>query len=112
MIYYGTDKIEVVYFYLNDESQRHFITMEQDSDENIFYVRTCCNVDWEWKFEYTTSNYEMIKHAILDAIFDSEDMHDLLYILDEIFEEGFNEIVIFDECDCDCENGCNHCGCK
>ena len=115
MIYNGTEKAELIWFYQNeDKNDRHFIIMEQDCDENVFYVRTCCNSDWEWKFYYTASNYEMVKHAIFDAGFDCEDMMDYLYALDEIFESIFDEIVIFDncDCDCDCENGCNHCGCK
>ena len=114
MIYCGTEKVELIYFHLDeDENNRHFITMEQDADANVFYVRTCCDLEWEWKFAYTATHYEMVKHAIFDAGFDSEDMHDFLCNLDEIFEEIFDEIVICD-CDeaCDCDNGCNHCGCK
>jgi hypothetical protein len=113
MIYCGTDKVELIYFHLDeDKNERHFITMEQDADENVFYVKTCCNPEWEWKFAYTAGNYEMVKHAIFDAGFDSENMENMLYELDEIFEEYFEEIVMLDECNCDCENGCNHCGCK
>lgn len=117
MIYNGTDKVELIWFHLDeDESERHVITMEQDCDENVFYVRTCCNPGWEWKFYYTVDNYEMVKHAIWDNGFDSEDMDEMLWNLDACFEEIFDEIVIWDECDCDgacdCETGCNHCGCK
>ena len=113
MIYNGTEHVELIWFHLDDDiDERHMIMVERDSDENVFYVKTCCNPEWEWKFAYTAGNYEMVKHAIFDAGFDSEDMEDMLYELDEIFEEYFEEIVIWDECNCDCENGCNHCGCK
>ena len=117
MIYYGTEKAEMIYFYNeNYENDRHFIMMERDSDENVFYVRTCCNRDWEWKFYYTVSNYEMVKHAIFDVGFDSEDMADVLWNLDEMFDEIFEEIVVWDEHECngncECDNGCEHCGCK
>lgn len=114
MIYYGTEKEEFIYFHLeDDEDDIHFIAMERDCDEPVFYVRTCCNSDWEWKFYDTASNYEMVKHAIFDLGFDCDDMDELLFELDGVFEEIFDEIVIWD-CDgtCDCESGCNHCGCK
>lgn len=111
MIYCGTDKVELIWFHLEeDENERHVITMEQDCDENVFYVRTCCNSDWEWKFVYTAGCYDMVKHAIFDAGFDCEDIEDLLWTLDGIFEEYFDKIVIWDECDC--ENGCECCNCK
>lgn len=111
MIYCGTDKAELIYFHLDeDENELCAIVMEQDSDDNVFYVREYCNPDWEWKFMYTAANYEMVKHAIFDAGFDSKDMSDLLLMLDAIFEEYFDEIVILDECDCD--GNCNCCNCN
>ena len=115
MIYCGTENVELIYFHLeDDQNERHLIMMERNADENVFYVRTCCHPEWEWKFAYTTSHYEMVKHAIFDAGFDCEDIDDLLFELDDVFEEYFNEIVIFNECEdnCDCDGGCEHCGCK
>lgn len=112
MTYYGTEKAELIYFYLDeDESDLHFIVIERDCDEPVFYVKTCCNNDWEWKFHDTASNYEMVKHAIFDAGFDSKNMRDFLRELDNVFEEIFEEIVIWDN-ECNCETGCNHCNCK
>lgn len=116
MIYCGTEKAELIYFHLeDDESERHFIAMERDPDCAVLYVRACCNSDWEWKFHDNASNYEMVKHAIFDAGFDADDMEDFLYELDSVFEEYFDEIVIWDnECkgSCDCDSGCEHCNCK
>jgi hypothetical protein len=116
MIYNGTAKAELIYWHLDgDKTNVHFIAMEIDDDEPVFYVRTCCNEDWEWKFHYTVGNYEMVKHAIWDAGFDSADMEDMLWALDDIFEDIFEDIVIWDEeCEatCDCESGCNCCNCK
>ena len=110
MIYNGTDKMELIYFHLeNDENVRHFISMELDCDEPVFYVRTCCNDDWEWKFYYTASNYEMVKHAIFDAGFDSENMCEFLMMLDEIFDDIFEDIVAWD---CDCDGSCERCNCE
>lgn len=111
MIYNGTAKAELIYFHReNDKEDVHFISMEIDSDEPVFYVRTCCNPDWEWKFYYNPSNYEMVRHAIWDVCFDSEDMDEALWELDGYFEEIFDEIVIWDDCDCD--GNCNCCGCN
>lgn len=113
MIYYGTDKAELIYFHLDeDKNDRHFVTMEQDGDENVFYVRSCCNPNWEWKFYYTATNYEMVKHAIFDVGFDSVNMEEMLWELDGYFEDIFDEIVVWDKCECDCENGCEHCNCN
>ena len=114
MTYYGTEKAELIYFYPNgNKDDLHFIVMERDCDESVFYVRACCNSNWEWKFYDTASNYEMVKHAIFDAGFECEAMDEMLFELDGIFEEIFDEIVIWDECEatCDCESGCNHCNC-
>lgn len=117
MNYNGTTKAELIYWHREDnKNDCHFITMEIDGDENVFYVRTCCNSDWEWKFHYTVGNYELVKHVIFDVGFDSENMADLLWNLDGIFEDIFDEIVVWDECECngncECDNGCEHCGCK
>jgi hypothetical protein len=117
MIYNGTDKAEIIYFHNeNDKRDLHFITMERDSDNHVFYVRACCNSEWEWKFHYTLANYEMVKHAIFDIGFDSENMADMLWNLDSIFEDIFDEIVVWEEHECngncECDNGCEHCGCK
>lgn len=116
MIYHGTSKAELIYFHREDDKKDvHFIAMEIDSDEPVFYVRTCCNENWEWKFWYNASNYDMVKHAIWDAMFESENMEEMLYNLDMYFDDIFDEIIVLDEkCDgeCDCDEGCNCCNCK
>ena len=111
MVYYGTEKAELIYFHeKGNENNMHFIVMEQDCDESVFYVRTCCNSDWEWKFYYNPSNYEMVKHMIMDAGFECDAMDEMLFELDGIFEEIFEEIVVWDECECN--RSCEHCDCK
>lgn len=111
MIYHGTSKVERIYFHdENNNENVHFIAMEIDCDNPIFYVRTCCNSEWEWKFVYNPSNYDMVRHAIWDVGFDSENIDEALRELDGFFEEIFDEIVIWDECDC--ESGCKHCNCN
>jgi hypothetical protein len=109
MIFNGIMKTEALFFHLeNNKDEVHFIEMERDCEEDVFYVRVCCDDKWEWKFYDEASNYELVKHAIFDAGFDAENMNDLLWELDAIFEEYFEEIVIWDECDGNC--GC--CNCK
>jgi hypothetical protein len=83
-------------------------------DEPIFYVTTCTNTDWVWAFHMDgESNYEMVKHTIIDAIFECDDIIELMDYLDAVFEESFDDIVAWEEemyDDCCCEN-CNHRGC-
>lgn len=108
MIFKGIVHAEALFFNLeNDKSDVHFVEMERDGDEGIFYVRACCDDEWEWKFFDTIANYELVKHAIIDAAFGAHNMEELVDELDEVFKGFFNEIVV-----CDCGNECNHCNCK
>ena len=116
MVYYGTSKIEEIYIGPEecDLSDACCIEMIKDIDEPVFYVTTCCNTDWVWKFRLDgESNYEMIKHTIIDAIFECENIAELMDNLDGIFVEDFDDIVMYeeemhDELCCEC---CNHRGC-
>lgn len=114
MIFNGMLKTEALFFHLeNDRNEVHFIEMERDGDEGVFYVRVCCDDEWEWKFVDTASNYELVKHAIFDIAFDSHHMGELIEGLDEVFKDIFNTIVIWDcEETCDCETSHSHCVCK
>lgn len=87
----------------------HYIEMEMDKDDPIFYVSCCCDEDWIWAFWYSKSDYEKIKHAILDIVFECESMDEVMDALDEVFVECFDDILVDDEedefeCDGDCAN--------
>lgn len=115
MVYYGTYATEGIVVHLNnDADDMHIIALTKECDEATFTVNVCCYEDWEWKFSLASpANYEMVKHMIMDAAFDCEDMDELIDVLDAMFEEDFAEIVIWDnDCDeaCCCEK-CNHRDC-
>ena len=115
MVYYGTYNTEGIVVHINgDPDDVHVISLTKEFNEAAFTVRVCCYEDWEWKFSLTSSaNYEMVKHMIMDAAFECEDMDELINMLDEIFEEMFSKIAVDEnECnnECCCEN-CNHRDC-
>ena len=112
MIYYGVGETETILFHAEDNADDiHFIEMHRSAVEPVFYVRTCCDEDWEWAFYDSATNYEAVKHEIIDAAFSCDNMEDVMYELDEIFEEVFGEIAVWDDCDeCCCEN-CDHRDC-
>ena len=113
MVYYGISKTETIVCHMNnDVNDMHYIELVRVCDDAVFCVRTCCDNEWEWRFHDTASNYELVKHMIMDAMFDCDDMGELMDELDGIFEECFEEILA-NECEatCDCETGCNHCNC-
>lgn len=114
MVYYGTYNTEgIVVHTVDDVDDVHVILLTKECDEAAFTVSVCCYDDWEWKFILTSpAHYEMVKHVIMDAAFECEDMDELINLLDEIFENEFSEIVLWeDEYDeCCCEN-CNHRDC-
>ena len=82
---YESERI-IIHPYHNLE-ESHWVDIIKDKDEPVFYVTCCCNEDWEWEFDYSKTNYERIKHIILDCIFECNDMEALMDALDEIFEE-------------------------
>ena len=115
MVYYGTNETEIIWIGpANDLEEVHYIELIKSDDEPVFYVTACCNEDWVWAFNMNgVSNYEMVKHTIMDAAFECDRMGQLLDALDEIFIENFEDILVEDEedeCGCCCEN-CNHRGC-
>ena len=115
MIYHGTSVTETIYVKSeNDLENVCCIDLIKAHDESVFYVTTCSNTDWTWKFYMDgESNYEMVKHTIIDAVFKCNHIIELMDYLDTIFEENFDEIVVYEEKehdDCCCEN-CNHRGC-
>ena len=115
MIYHGTSNTETIWIGLeNDLENVCCIDLVKAHDEPVFYVTTCCNTDWKWKFYMDgESNYEMVKHSIIDAIFECDNIIDLMDYLDAFFEETFDDIIVWEEKandDCCCEN-CNHRGC-
>ena len=112
MVYYGTCNTEVIVIHtVGDVDDMHVIALTKECDEAAFTVSVCCYDDWRWKFSLASpAHYEMVKHMIMDAVWDCEDMDELLDELDITFEEMFSEIVI-DENGCD-GHCCENCNCR
>ena len=115
MVYHGTSKTETIYISIEENLENHFcIDLIKAHDKPVFHVTSCCNTNWVWTFCMDgESNYEMVKHTIIDAIFECDDIFELMDYLDETFEDIFDDIVVREEeaCDdCCCEN-CNHRNC-
>ena len=111
MLYHGTNKTETIWIGPSDDvREMHYIELIQAEDKPVFYVTACCNHDWIWTFDMNgASNYEMIKHTIMDAAFASSSMGILLDNLDAIFEEDFADMLAEDE---DAECACQECNCE
>lgn len=105
MVYYGTVKKEEIAFKLDDGTMDGVLLI-QSCNTPTFMVTTSHEDDgWGWEFWMEDpSVYEMTKHIVMDAVFECDDMDELMEMLDEIFEEDFMDFVVDDECDGDCEN--------
>ena len=104
MIYYGSNETENIVV-LDEVGDSHCISITMDEHEPVFSVTCSCNLDWNWKFWYSKSNYEIIKFLIMDCIAENETNEDLFDAIDEVFEEDCEDILFDnDECDGDCEN--------
>ena len=107
MIYHGTSKIEnIIVHPYNDEKNHQVVSLIQYPDAPIFDVEVDDGEDvWIWEFVMdSVSDYERVKLNIMETIFEVDDMRVLAEILDEIFEDGFADILLADDCDGDCEN--------
>lgn len=109
MKYMGTYETETIW--LGDEDDQHYIELIKACDDPIFYVRACCDPSWMYKFCYDVSSYEMVKHTIVDAAFECDDMTELMDLLDDVFAENFDDIIVYDECE-DCSECCGECKCE
>ena len=116
MVYYGTYMTEGILFHTKEDvNDFYIIALTKNPDGKTFRVEVDFDEDWYCEFDMDyPGNYEMVKHMIMDISFDSDNVEELLMELDEVFEEMFGEIVVWDKraASCDCETGCKHCGCE
>lgn len=106
MIYYGNNCTENIIMCNNDEDDMHCISLTMGVDEPAFCVTCCCNPEWIWKFYYTSrSDYEKVKLCIIDALYECNSMYELMDLLDEVFLEIFDDMLVIEE-ECEC---CDHC---
>ena len=104
MMYRGSSFVEMIAFCPAGEPQNtHYIEMRKG--DGMFTVSYCCDPDWCYGFYMDNqSDYERVKFNIMDAIFECEDTEELLDNLNEVFQDGFADILIDDEYNNDCEN--------
>lgn len=110
MVYRGTYMVErIAVNPMDNFNETHFIELSKAAEAPVFEVTCSSNKDWVYEFYMSNnSDYEQIKFNIMEAVFEYETMEELLSALSEIFEDGFVNILIPDECDGDCEN-CKDC---
>lgn len=87
MVYDGTNNSELIVFHtVEDSDYKHFIELYKYMNSQVLSVGCCCDRDWGYKFFMTSnSDYERIKFNIMEAVFECEDVDELLDTLDEIF---------------------------
>lgn len=113
---------EAIVMHPNDDPHTsHYIELTVDGAFPKFAVTCCCDDEWLWEFMYSKTNYEMIKHIIMDCMFECDSMEELIEELDEVFETEFMDMVcenidtdeFEDEYDADedatCDGDCEHC---
>ena len=103
----GIRNYEVILVDDGEEVISRYIGMTMLDDKPMFRVE-CDEYEpgWEYMFAYSKNNYENIKHVIVDAIYECDDMDEVLDVLSDIFESEFCDILM--DCDGDCES-CEFC---
>ena len=109
MVFNGSANVERIFFSVNGKT--HWIDMAIHHDEPVFSVTCCCDEEWEYDFFYSPSDYSRIKFNIMNAIFENESIDDALCSLDDIFCDGFSDILLGDD-DEPCDGDCEHCDCN
>ena len=111
MVYVGTACTEAIVFHVHENAnEQHIIFLSKECDDPIFSVSICDYDNWEWKFSMMSpANYEMVKHMVMDAAFEADDVEDLIDILDETFETMFADIVVYEDAH-ECKH-CENCDC-
>lgn len=110
MIYHGTANIENIIVHPYDNIRNfQVVSLTKYPDAPFFSVEVDDGEDvWMWEFEQNNnSDYERVKINIFDAIYDTDSMVELAERLDDIFTDGFADILVEDDCDGDCEH-CPH----
>ena len=110
MIYTGTGIAEFIQ--VNDDGEIFGIELVKMPDEPTFIV--CSDYDDDWSYEFTLENnsdYERVKFNIMDAIFECNTMDELIGYLSNVFEDGFADILVYND-DCDCDGNCENCNCN
>ena len=99
MRYDGTDHVEVIKFSATDNE--YAIELTRLANEPVFCVDCSWVCDWFYVFWMENNSvYEQIKYNIMERIFESGSKEELLDALSDVFEKGFQDVMIDDECCC------------
>lgn len=117
MVYCSTGSLERLFFHPNNNlEERHWVDLEMSNCGATFSVTMCCDDEWIWEFYYDKTHYDLVKHVIMDCIFESESMEELIASMDETFEKFFYEIVVdeaeLQEDEFECDGDCDNCECS
>lgn len=112
MVYCKTIEVERIAVHPMDNLKNtQFVELTKYGDEPVFSAWMYDGEEeWYWEFDMSCpSDYERVKLNIFDAIFECETMLELAHVLDEVFKDGFEDVLIQDECECKCLccGGCN-----
>jgi hypothetical protein len=110
MVYCKTANAERIAVHpMNNLKNTQWVEIVRHGEEPVFSVLIDDGTEeWFWEFSMTCpSDYERVKLNIFDAIFECDTMTELARMLDEIFNDGFQDILIGDEYE-DC-TGCKYC---
>lgn len=107
MMYRGSSFVEMIAFCPAGETENtHYFEMHKG--DGMFTVSYCCDPEFSYAFYLDCqSDYERVRFNVMEQIFKCDSIDELLDNLDNIFTDGFADILIEDECDGDCEN-CEH----
>lgn len=113
MVYCGSGYTENIIVHEEDargviENEVHSISLTTAVHEPKFYVTCCCSEEWVWEFYYTSkTDYERVKMCIIDMLYECNNMYELMSLLDEVFLEVFEDMLVEDE-EVEC---CGNCLC-
>lgn len=123
MVYCSAGSLERIMFHPYDNlEETHYIDLTMSNCDAAFAVTTCCDEEWIWEFYYDKTTYDLVKHIVMDCIFEAEDIEELIEMIDEAFEQSFADVVVnetetHDEIDMDvdvdmeieCDGCCGKC---
>ena len=94
MVYRKTIHAEQINYCPAGESDNmHYIQIEKW--DGFFKVGFCCEPEREYVFRLKDhSDYERVKFNIMEAVFECDNSEELMDYLEDIFEDGFADILI------------------
>lgn len=113
MLYCKTINEEnIVVHPLDDVNIYDYVRLMKHGEEPTLTVYICDGkYDWDWCFDISNpSDYERVKLCVFDAICECDTMEELGCMLDAIFREVFDDILIVDVDECEDCCDCEYCG--